>query len=66
MQRMWALSSNKRLRRSRREGLGECLSRHVLLILLHTLPTVGDLAQQHDSPLIKQTAQAELSLKRLN
>lgn len=61
-----ALSSNKSFRRSRGEGLGECLSRHVLLILLHTLPTVGDLAEQHDSPLINQTAQAELSLKRLN
>lgn len=27
---------------------------------------MGDLAKQHDSPLINQTAEAELSLKRLN
>lgn len=61
-----SLSNNEPCQRQR-EGLGECLSRHVLLILLHTVPTVGDLAKQHDSSLINQTAAAaELSLKCLN
>lgn len=39
-----------------RVGLGDCLSRHVLLILLCTISAVQDLAKQQDSPLINQTA----------